>query len=126
AALAALPWLVPLWFVVVRLRLAVESDCDRRVTRRHPDVIRYGRLLLDVAERALPASIAGAPALLYPTRTLEARIRGLVAPAPRRGERARAAALFTAAVGAAALACVAPRPQRGASPVALSTALSAA
>jgi hypothetical protein len=89
------------------------------VLRRHPDAIRYGRLLLDVAERALaPArrwevpNVVGAPALLDPPRMVEARIRALVAPAPGRFAHARAAALLAAATAVVALACVAPRPQR--------------
>jgi hypothetical protein len=119
AALVALPWLLPLWFVVSRLRLAVESDCDRRVLRRHPDAVRYGRLLLDVAERALPNAprwmpdVAGAPALLQPRRLVETRLHGLLTPAPGRRARARATLQLAAAAGAATLACMAPRPQRG-------------
>jgi len=116
-ALVALPWLLPLWLVVVRLRLAVESDCDRRVLRAHPDAVRYGRLLVDVAERALtlgtPAArwrVATAPALLDPPRVLETRIRDLVTPTPGRGAGVRAAALLAAAASAAALACMTPRP----------------
>jgi hypothetical protein len=40
-----------LWWQWRRLRQAVETDCDRRVLRSQPDVRRYGRLLLEVADR---------------------------------------------------------------------------
>jgi TonB family protein len=49
-ASALLPWNVPLYWMKRRLRLAVEMDCDARVLAAHPDVSRYSRLLLTVAQ----------------------------------------------------------------------------
>jgi hypothetical protein len=85
-------------------------------------VRRYGRLLVDVAERALsprPARAAALPnamlggslGLLDPPGALEARVRGLLAPAPNGRAWAYAAALLAGAGGAAALACESPRPR---------------
>lgn len=50
-AIALVPWLLPLWWMRRRLRLAIEVDCDRRVLRRHPDMAGYLDLLLLTAER---------------------------------------------------------------------------
>jgi hypothetical protein len=46
------------WWALRRLRTAIEVDCDRRVLREFPDVTRYGRLLVDVAQRAVGSSFA--------------------------------------------------------------------
>ena len=47
-----MPWNPALWWMFRRLRTAIEVDCDRRVLAAFPDVERYGRLLVSVAERA--------------------------------------------------------------------------
>jgi beta-lactamase regulating signal transducer with metallopeptidase domain len=49
---AAMPWNPALWYMLARLRLAVELDCDGRVLRRGAPAHSYGALLIDVAERA--------------------------------------------------------------------------
>lgn len=50
AVLAALvPWNPVLWWLVRRLRLAVEQDCDRRVLDANPGVRPYADLLLVAA-----------------------------------------------------------------------------
>jgi hypothetical protein len=51
-AVILVPWHLPLWWARKRLWLAIEMDCDRRVLRAHPDVRRYGQLLLLTAQRA--------------------------------------------------------------------------
>jgi TonB family protein len=52
AAIAAvLPWNPVVWWMVRRLRLAVERDCDARVLAAHPNVRRYADLLLTAASR---------------------------------------------------------------------------
>ncbi|MFC1574482.1 M56 family metallopeptidase [Gemmatimonadota bacterium] len=49
------PWHIPLWWQLVRLRLAVEGDCDLRVLRRNPGRTRpYVELLLNVGKKAPP------------------------------------------------------------------------
>ena len=50
-AVAILPWNPVVWWMVRRLRLAVEQDCDARVLARHPGVRRYADLLLLAASR---------------------------------------------------------------------------
>jgi len=81
--LAALPWNAPLWWVVRRLRLAMEIDCDRRVLRGSREVRRYAALLVDIATRRTPVR-AGALAFARPTPFLERRIRTMTdAPDPR-------------------------------------------
>ena len=51
-AVVLFPWNPALWFVVARLRLAIEVDCDRRVLRRGTPAAAYGSLLVSAAELA--------------------------------------------------------------------------
>lgn len=77
--LILVPWNLPLWWHLRRLRLAVELDCDRRVVRALGDVPAYASMLLKVAEAGQrgphlqPALLGRGP--------LERRVRALVAPA---------------------------------------------
>jgi TonB family protein len=48
---AAMPWNPVLWLQVIRLRNAIELDCDGRVLARGADPERYGSLLLEVGRR---------------------------------------------------------------------------
>ena len=57
-AVVSMPWNPAMWYVLRRLRTAIEVDCDRRVLRAFPDVRRYGQLLVDVAQRSLGSSMA--------------------------------------------------------------------
>ena len=50
-AAALVPWNPVIWWMVRRLRLAVEQDCDARVLAAHPGVRRYADLLLVAASR---------------------------------------------------------------------------
>jgi beta-lactamase regulating signal transducer with metallopeptidase domain len=54
----AMPWNPVAWWLLRRLRTAIEVDCDRRVLRAFPDISRYGRLLVEVAQRAVGSSFA--------------------------------------------------------------------
>jgi beta-lactamase regulating signal transducer with metallopeptidase domain len=51
ASAAVMPWNPVVWWMVGRLRLAVEQDCDARVLAMHPGVRRYADLLLTAASR---------------------------------------------------------------------------
>ena len=53
AGLAAvlLPWNLPVWWQLRRLRLAIEVDCDARVVRRGGDLRQYASLLIEVGRR---------------------------------------------------------------------------
>lgn len=106
-AAALLPWNPAVWIQLRRLRLAVEIDCDRRVLRRHPDVARYGRLLLEVGRRA-PGPALPLAALTTPT-SLERRIRTMTMPRPRH-PLLRGLALLGGSALAAAAALVVPQP----------------
>jgi hypothetical protein len=57
-AIMSMPWNPIAWWALRRLRTAIEVDCDRRVLRTFPDISRYGRLLVDVAQRAVGSSFA--------------------------------------------------------------------
>jgi len=101
--LVCMPWNLPLWWQMRRLRMAVEMDCDARVLRRGHDVTRYGEILIAVGERqattmAMMAAMAGSRSLL------ERRIRNMLRKETRYA-RATAVALaclgITSAVGAA-------------------------
>ncbi len=56
--LALMPWNLALWWQHRRLRLAIETDCDRRVLGAGVDVRGYGSLLLDVGSRFTTAIAA--------------------------------------------------------------------
>ncbi len=103
SAIVAFPWNPALWFMLRRLRTAIELDCDRRVLDRYPDAPRYAALLLDVAERAasFPALAA---ALSESTSQLQRRITTIVdetrpfRPIAAMGTAAAIFLLFTAAI----------------------------
>jgi beta-lactamase regulating signal transducer with metallopeptidase domain len=48
-AVIVLPWHPAVWYVLARLRLAIELDCDARVLRRGAAPRSYGALLIDMA-----------------------------------------------------------------------------
>jgi beta-lactamase regulating signal transducer with metallopeptidase domain len=76
-ALVAMPWNLPLWWQVRRLRLAVEVDCDARVLRKGHDLQQYGAALIDIGERH-SAFIGTAAAMAESRSSLEHRIRIMV------------------------------------------------
>jgi bla regulator protein BlaR1 len=93
-AVVLLPWDLPLWWAWRRLCLATEVDCDSRVLRTHPDVRRYGQLLLLAGQRAARTPWASAPvfAVVAPLRPQASHLahrihvmtlRGRVRPASR-------------------------------------------
>ena len=78
-AIVIVPWNFGMWWLVRRLALAIELDCDQRVVRTLGEPRKYATLLLDVAQagrggpRLQPGFIGGAVAL-------ERRLRALVKP----------------------------------------------
>jgi beta-lactamase regulating signal transducer with metallopeptidase domain len=74
AALVLTPWNPALWFMLRRLRFAIEADCDARVVKATGDAQAYSEALLSVCERraSLPA---GSVALSSPRSWLERRVR---------------------------------------------------
>ncbi|MEP6905059.1 MAG: M56 family metallopeptidase [Gemmatimonadales bacterium] len=81
--LILMPWNIALWWLLRRLSLATEMDCDNRVVSGLGNANAYGELLLKVA-------VAGSsgprlqPALLGEVGMLERRLRVLLAPTPLR------------------------------------------
>ncbi len=71
--LTLLPWNLPLWWQVHRLRLAIEIDCDHRVLHRSPDVKRYATLLVEIGARGT-TSRWSAMAFARPIPSIERRI----------------------------------------------------
>jgi beta-lactamase regulating signal transducer with metallopeptidase domain len=82
ALLAVMPWNLPLWYQLARLRRAIEVDCDARVLRRGIGVIEYGGVLLDIGSRGEIDRAFGAEigiALSF----LEQRVRIMLQPRHR-------------------------------------------
>ncbi len=71
--LTLVPWNLPLWWQVHRLRLAIEIDCDHRVLHGSADVKRYARLLVEIGARGT-ASRLSALAFARPIPSIERRI----------------------------------------------------
>lgn len=105
--LLASPWNVALWWLMRRLSLAVEIDCDNRVLARRTNTLMYGELLLKVGAqehagpRVQPASLGG-------VGMLERRLRHMLAPT-RRSTRQRVA-LFAMACAVLVIALATPHP----------------
>jgi beta-lactamase regulating signal transducer with metallopeptidase domain len=80
--LAAMPWNLPLWWVYMRMRQAIELDCDARVLATGAEPRSYGEVLLAIAGRS-PHMPAGMVAMSEPVSALERRIQNLL-PDPMR------------------------------------------
>lgn len=76
--LALLPWNPFVWFMLSRLRLAIELDCDARVLAAGASTRRYGALLIDLSAASAPLpALTGAPAFSHRASHLERRIRNM-------------------------------------------------
>lgn len=72
--LVFMPWNLPLWWQLRRLRYAIEVDCDARVLEGGIDPAHYGETLISVGERQ--SAYIGAVAAMSESRSfLEERIR---------------------------------------------------
>lgn len=100
---ALLPWHPASWWMLSRLRLAVEMDCDRRVLARGVGRRTYGAALIDIAARCARLPL-GVPALADHTTQLERRLIAMT-PAPVSFRRTRTLAVGAAAVLTLAAAC---------------------
>jgi hypothetical protein len=69
-----LPWNLPVWWMLRRLRIAIEVDCDRRVLRTGCDPHRYADLLLTVGSRSSAGGRVLVPALVERQSLLAHRI----------------------------------------------------
>jgi beta-lactamase regulating signal transducer with metallopeptidase domain len=81
--LILMPWNLAYWWLLRRLCLAIEMDCDNRVVAALGDAPAYGELLLKVAQAASRGPRLQ-PALLGGMGTLERRLTALLAPTPLR------------------------------------------
>lgn len=107
-AVALLPWSPATWWMLLRLRAAVELDCDARVLRAGAPRRAYGSLLIDMAGRG-PGLSLGVPALAGSPSTLERRLRAMNARLPRFA-RTRAGLFGILGVALLAGACDTPLP----------------
>jgi TonB family protein len=112
---AAMPWNPVVWVQLLRLRNAIELDCDARVLARGADPRAYGTLLLEVGRRrgAMPLVMA---TFAEPRVFLEERIRRIARwPLERRPGRAAGFAVLALVLFATALSARDPlRPGGGA------------
>ena len=108
-AAALVAWHPAVWWMLSRLRLAVELDCDERIMRSGVTPNSYGALLIELAGRCSSGMRIGAPALADGSSHLKRR---LLAMTPRRPKFARAiaGALAACSVVLFALACDAKLP----------------
>jgi len=75
--LVCMPWNLPLWWQLRRLRYAIEVDCDVRVLREGGDATTYGEILLAVGQRQ--SGYMGAVAGMSESKSfLEERIKLMV------------------------------------------------
>lgn len=105
AVLLLFAWNPVVWWQYRRLRLAVEVDCDRRVTSAGCDRSAYSRLLLSVGRRRAPGP---ATPLVQGGSDVGRRIRRLMEPSESRGWTVGARAV--AIVLVASLLVFVPRP----------------
>ena len=75
--LVLMPWNLPLWWQLHRLRYAIEVDCDARVLKSGLDTGQYGETLIEVSQR--PSGYIGSVAAMSESRSfLEKRITIMV------------------------------------------------
>jgi hypothetical protein len=102
ALLVFMPWNLPLWWQLRRLRRAIEVDCDARVVAGGLDPAHYGETLVTVGERQ--SAYVGAVAAMSESRSfLEERIRIMLSK-PVKWRRVGMAALAGASLALTALA----------------------
>jgi beta-lactamase regulating signal transducer with metallopeptidase domain len=104
----AFPWHPAVWYLVARLRLAIELDCDARVLRAGAPRQSYGSLLIDMAARREGYRI-GALGLADGPSHLERRILAMNGSGKRHAA-ARGAAFGTVSALLVLAACEAKVP----------------
>jgi beta-lactamase regulating signal transducer with metallopeptidase domain len=102
ALLVFMPWNLPLWWQLRRLRYAIEIDCDARVLKGGVDPAHYGETLIAVGERQ--SAYVGAVAAMSESKSfLEERIEHMFRK-PVRWRRLGAATLVSFSLAVTALA----------------------
>lgn len=79
---AMLAWNPVVWWMLPRLPLALEIDCDTRTLRQGVDRLNYGSLLIQVAQRH-PAAKLAALSLASRRSLLERRLIAMISPSAR-------------------------------------------
>jgi lipopolysaccharide transport protein LptA len=104
AVLVAMPWNLPLWWQLRRLRFAIEVDCDARVLKSGCDAKSYGETLITVGQRqsGYLGAVAG---MSEPRAFLEKRLNIMIR------KPARVWRLSTVALGCSSLALAATAAQ---------------
>lgn len=120
-AVVLMPWNAALWWLLARLRAAIEVDCDQRVLARGVSADAYAGLLVRVKERG-QGLLAVTPALAEPKGLLTRRVTEMI-PQSIRARPWRAAAYAAGAATLFVLACDAPKPQQPEAPVASSLSM---
>jgi beta-lactamase regulating signal transducer with metallopeptidase domain len=117
ALLVFMPWNLPLWWQLRRLRYAIEIDCDARVLKGGVDPAHYGETLIVVGERQ--SAYVGAVAAMSESKSfLEERIEHMIRK-PLRWRRLGAATLASLSIALTALAAgVSPPNAESPAPVA--------
>jgi len=109
--LVLMPWNLPLWWQLRRLRRAIEVDCDIRVLRRGVDRKSYGETLLDVGSRQ--SGYIGSVAAMSESRSfLEQRIKLIMSTSTKRWQLL-GAALGLLSLGLFAVAAEVSPPNTG-------------
>lgn len=100
--LVFMPWNIPLWWQLHRLRGAIEVDCDARVISKGQSVTHYGETLIAVAQRQ--SRYIGVVAGMSESQSfLEKRIKLMISK-PAKWWRLSAIALGLTSVALAAVA----------------------
>src|SRR5690349_13226093 len=119
ALLVFMPWNLPLWWQLRRLRYAIEVDCDARVLAGGLDPANYGETLITVGERQ--SAYVGAVAAMSESRSfLEERIRIMLSK-PIKWRRLAMGAFAGTALALTALAAQVSPPNNSGSPAAAQT-----
>lgn len=100
AAVVLFPWNPVLWWSLIRLRQAMEIDCDRRVLGKGVSRTAYAELLVQIGERVSGPSLSAA-AFAGSSSLLEKRIRRLASRGTARARLGKAAAAAATAVALA-------------------------
>ncbi|MBL8958657.1 MAG: hypothetical protein JNJ98_02305 [Gemmatimonadetes bacterium] len=109
ALLVVMPWNLPLWWCLRRLRTAIECDCDARVLRRGAPLGAYASLLLDLVvprSRPLPALLS----LANSASQLRSRIDAMTTTPSLTPARRAATGLLVILAGVAACETRMPAP----------------
>jgi bla regulator protein blaR1 len=113
--LLVMPWNVPLWWQLHRLRRAIEVDCDARVLRGGRNLKAYCEALIEVGQNQ--SAYLGAVAAMSESKSfLEQRI-SIMLLKPTKWARASATALALLSVGMVAFAAQVSPPNASAASV---------